>query len=82
MQYESIRVDVADRVTTVTLNRPQAMNAVTVAMHHELEAAFNAFAADDEQFLCVVRGAGERAFCAGTDLKERARVGRQPYPVH
>lgn len=82
MKYESIRVDVADRVTTVTLNRPEAMNAVTVAMHHELEAAFNAFAADDEQFLCVVRGAGDRAFCAGTDLKERARVGRQPYPAH
>jgi len=82
MEFESIRVDVIDRVTTITLNRPQAMNSVTVAMHHELEAAFDAFAADDEQFLCVVTGAGERAFCAGTDLKERAKVGRQPYPAH
>ncbi|HMT45131.1 MAG TPA: enoyl-CoA hydratase/isomerase family protein, partial [Chakrabartia sp.] len=68
------------RVTTVTLNRPDLMNAINTAMHAELQAAFDAFAADPEQFVCVVTGAGERAFCAGSDLKEAAAGGKGGYP--
>ncbi|MBI1251860.1 MAG: enoyl-CoA hydratase [Alphaproteobacteria bacterium] len=68
-----ILVSKAGRVTTVTLNRPQAMNAITPDMHHALQDAFDAFAADEEQFICVVTGAGERAFCAGSDLKAVAQ---------
>ncbi len=82
MSYEFIDVTTDERVTHVLLNRPEVMNAINPQMHDELQAAFDAFAADDEQFLCVVRGAGDRAFCAGSDLKAIAFAdGRNPYPA-
>jgi len=56
-------------VTWVTLNRLDALNAVTLNMHNDLQAAFDNFAADESQRICVITGAGERAFCAGSDLK-------------
>jgi enoyl-CoA hydratase/carnithine racemase len=65
-------------VTTVTLNRPAAMNAITPDMHNTLQAAFDAFAADDTQRICVIKGAGERAFCAGSDLKTVDQQGAYP----
>jgi enoyl-CoA hydratase/carnithine racemase len=78
MQY--ITVETTDRITTITLNRPEVMNAINAAMHHELQAAFDAFAADPDQFICVVTGAGERAFCAGSDLKAASQGGHRDYP--
>ena len=79
--YEFIEVRVADHVTRVTLNRPQMMNDINPAMHNELQSVFDQFARADEQFVCVVQGAGERAFCAGSDLKAIASAGKhQPYP--
>ena len=59
-------------VTTVTLNRPEVMNAINPEMHIELQAAFDGFAVDADQWICVVTGAGDRAFCAGSDLKAAA----------
>ncbi len=56
-------------VTTVTLNRPQVMNAIDTAMHHALGDVFDDFARDRSQRVCVLKGAGGRAFCAGSDLK-------------
>jgi crotonobetainyl-CoA hydratase len=73
MQFVDVRRD--GPVTTVMLNRPDVMNAINIAMHHELQAAFDAFAADPDQHVCVVTGAGERAFCAGSDLKAAASDG-------
>ena len=67
--YNDIFVENRGRITFITLNRPQVRNAVSPAMHHELQRAFDAFAADDGQFICVVRGMGDKAFCAGSDLK-------------
>lgn len=81
MDYEFITVASRDRVTTITLNRPEVMNAINPAMHQELQVAFDAFSADAEQFICVVTGAGDRAFCAGSDLKVGAQSDwRKPYP--
>jgi crotonobetainyl-CoA hydratase len=80
MMYEFIKVDNVARVTTVTLNRPERMNAINPAMHHELQAAFDAFAVDQEQFICVVTGAGTKAFCSGSDLKAAASGERGTYP--
>ena len=83
MSYEFIHVRSDSHITRITLNRPKAMNALHGAMHRELEAAFNAFAADDDQYLCVIDGAGERAFCAGSDLKSIADNGEHAtYPEH
>jgi len=83
VSYRHIDVTVRGHVTHLTLNRPEVLNAIDQRMHDELEQAFDAFAAAEDQYLCVVRGAGERAFCAGSDLKSIARSG-QPhvYPAH
>ena len=75
-----ITVSTNGPVTTVTLNRPEVMNAINHAMHHELQAAFDAFAADDAQHVCVVTGAGGKAFCAGSDLKAAVNDGHRDYP--
>jgi enoyl-CoA hydratase len=58
-------------VLTVTLNRPDQMNSMNTAMGQELLACFTALAADADARAVVFTGAGERAFCAGGDLKER-----------
>ena len=66
--YESIIVETSDRVTTVTMNRPERRNAVDGPMAAELAAAFRAFDADPESDAAVLTGAGGH-FCAGADLK-------------
>jgi enoyl-CoA hydratase/carnithine racemase len=58
-------------VVTVTLNRPEQMNAMNTALGEDLLACFDALARDPEARAVVFTGAGERAFCAGGDLKER-----------
>ena len=77
---EFITVETRDHVTTITLNRPQVLNAVNSEMHDELQATFDAFAADPAQRIAVITGAGERAFCAGSDLKAAAAGNHRPYP--
>jgi enoyl-CoA hydratase/carnithine racemase len=67
MDTEHIRYEVADRVATITLNRPDQLNAFTRRMRDELIAAFGAADRDDEVRAIIVTGAG-RAFCAGADL--------------
>lgn len=80
MPYECIEVIKQNQVTNVLLNRPDAMNAITPKMHHELQDAFDDFSADSDQLVAVIRGAGERAFCAGSDLKNIAAGGFKAYP--
>ncbi|WP_067455586.1 crotonase/enoyl-CoA hydratase family protein [Actinomadura macra] len=67
MSYTQIEYGVQDGVATVTLNRPQKMNAYTFTMRDEMLRAFDTIDADDEVRAVVVTGAG-RAFCAGADL--------------
>jgi len=67
MSYEEISYAVEDRVATITLDRPERMNAFTAKMCGELLRAFDQADADDEVRAVVVTGAG-RAFCAGADL--------------
>ncbi|MCC7120912.1 MAG: enoyl-CoA hydratase/isomerase family protein [Gammaproteobacteria bacterium] len=83
MNYDFLTVTNAEHVTRITLNRPDVLNAINQQMHDELQAAFDAFAGDDTQYVCVVAGAGGRAFSAGSDLKSIARTGRpHVYPQH
>jgi enoyl-CoA hydratase/carnithine racemase len=65
--YEQIRYDAADHVLTITLDRPDKLNAFTPVMKRELIAALNRADADDDIRAVIVTGAG-RAFCAGADL--------------
>jgi enoyl-CoA hydratase/carnithine racemase len=66
-QYSEILLDVVDGVATITLNRPDRLNAFTTTMARELVAAFDATDTDDEIRAVIVTGAG-RGFCAGADL--------------
>jgi enoyl-CoA hydratase/carnithine racemase len=70
MDFREIRYDVADGVLTVTLHRPDRLNALTERMCMELVEAFERADADDDVRAVVVTGAG-RAFCAGADLGAR-----------
>ena len=67
MAFEQIRYDAADGIVTITLNRPEKLNAVTSVLIRELITAFDAADADDGVRVVMVTGAG-RAFCAGADL--------------
>jgi 2-(1,2-epoxy-1,2-dihydrophenyl)acetyl-CoA isomerase len=69
--FETIRLDVADGVATLTLNRPERLNSFTTAMHGEVRAAIDAVVADPAVRCFVLTGAG-RGFCAGQDLSDRA----------
>lgn len=80
MAYEFIRVEREGPVTVFTLNRPDVMNALHSPAHFELHEAFDAFAADPEQWVGIVTGAGERAFSAGNDLKHQATGGDMKSP--
>lgn len=75
MAYEFIAVETDGHLTTITINRPESMNALYGPVHREMDAAFNAFAADPEQWVAILTGAGERAFSAGNDLKATATGG-------
>ncbi len=68
MSYEQITAENADGVLTITLNRPDRLNAWTPTMGQELIAAFDAADADDDVRAIIVTGAG-RGFCAGADLQ-------------
>ncbi len=60
-------------LTIVTINRPEAMNALDPNTNAELAEVFDDFAADPDQWVAIITGAGDRAFSAGNDLKETAR---------
>lgn len=68
---DTVRYDLTDGVATITLNRPDAMNSLTVEMKGALRAAVERAAADDAVRAVLLTGAG-RAFCAGQDLREHA----------
>ena len=75
--FTAIRYEVADAVATITLARPDALNAMDAAMRSDLMAAITGTADDPAVRVVVVTGAG-RAFCAGQDLRERtAGFGRE-----
>ena len=68
-------VEVAEGVARVTLNRPEVRNALNEVLLRELEATLRRLEDDPDARVVVLRGAGERAFCAGADLKRVADRG-------
>ena len=86
MPYETILTDLADNLFTITINRPDKLNALNTQMIHDLIDAFDVADADDAVRAIIVTGAG-RAFCAGADLSgggrtfdRAARPDRPPVP--
>jgi enoyl-CoA hydratase len=72
--YEFLKVEVADRIATLTINRPDRLNAVNGPLHHELEQIWIDLGADSDVNAIIFTGAG-RAFCAGGDIKGMAEGG-------
>ena len=70
MAFTTLRYEVSDGVALITLDRPQAHNAINSVMSRELPLAWGRFAADDAALVAIVTGAGERALCAGADLAD------------
>jgi crotonobetainyl-CoA hydratase len=76
-KYEFLSVERDGRLTIVTINRPEVYNALHSPAHAEFDAVFNDFAADPEQWVGIVTGAGDKAFSASNDLSNtRPRAGR------
>jgi len=72
MSYQFITVETTDRITTITINRPEVMNAIHPPTSAELGNALDDFAADDNAWVAILTGAGDKAFSAGNDLKVTA----------
>lgn len=72
MTYETIRYSEKDHVGRLTLDRPEALNALNETMILELEGLFGRLMHEDDTRVLMMDGAGERGFCAGLDMKETA----------
>jgi enoyl-CoA hydratase len=84
MSYETLDMKIEDRIAWLTLNRPDKLNALTLTSLRELRQVFTEIDDDEDVCVAVLRGAGDRAFCAGMDLawsesltkKDRIEQGR------
>lgn len=65
----SIECTVENRIATIVINNPSAMNAINPAMRAELQKLWARFKADEDIWVIIITGAGEKAFCTGNDLK-------------
>jgi enoyl-CoA hydratase len=74
MSYETLLQSVEGQVATITLNRPKVLNAMNKVMFHEMDEAFAALAGDAAVRVVLLRGAGGKAFAAGTDIAELAEA--------
>ena len=76
------KVDIDGRLLIVTINRPEVYNALHPMANQELSDAFDEFAANPDLWVAIITGAGDKAFCAGNDLKYhaalRAKTGARP----
>ena len=75
MNYGFITTEKKGHILLVTMNRPDAYNAVHVEMHNEMADCWDKFAADQDLWVAVLTGAGDKAFSAGNDLKATAAGG-------
>ena len=82
VDQDAVLFEVADGVAWVTINRPEARNAVNQAVSEGLAAAWDQVESDDDIAVAVLSGAGEVAFSAGADLKEMAARAERGLPSH
>jgi enoyl-CoA hydratase/carnithine racemase len=75
-----VRYESAGPVAWLTINRPEARNALSAAVREGLFAGVRRFSGDDDARVLVLTGAGDKAFCAGADLKEMADTGLKVPP--
>lgn len=70
MSFENILLKTADRIATITINRPKQLNALNKQTIQELHEALSTLKADDNVRVVIITGSGEKAFVAGADIKE------------
>ena len=70
MEFSNIILERSDRIATITLNRPAALNSLSAGLLGELEAALTKVERDDEVDVLILTAAGEKGFCAGMDLRD------------
>lgn len=76
MAMTNIKFDVEGHLARITIDRPERMNAFDPDTHVEFNAAIDRFESDDDIWLAVLTGSGDRSFCAGRDLKQLAEIGQ------
>ena len=79
-EYEFVEVERNERLTFITINRPEVYNALHSPAHFEFDNVFNEFASDPDQWVAIITGSGDRAFSAGNDLKYQAAGGSRERP--
>lgn len=80
-QYTHCRYEADGAILTVTIDRPEVLNALHPEAHFELDDAFNRYAADPNLRVAIFTATGERAFCVGTDVKALAATGNDNKPA-
>ncbi len=79
-RFEFISYEKDGRISILTIRRPEARNALHLAAHVEMDRAWRSFEDDDDAWVGILTGEGEKAFCAGADLKQRdGASSSQPY---
>jgi enoyl-CoA hydratase len=76
MQLETLALEISDRIATVTVNRPDTLNALNAKAKQELADVFRSLATDQSIDVVIVTGAGDKAFVAGTDIRELQSLNR------
>ena len=79
--FEFLTLQQEDKLTIVTINRPEVYNALHPPAHFEFDTVFNDFANDPAQWVAIITGAGDKAFSAGNDLKYQAAGGPRVRPA-
>jgi enoyl-CoA hydratase len=77
MELETVVLEVSDRIATVTVNRPETLNALNAKAKGELADVFRSLRTDPSVDVVIVTGAGEKAFVAGTDIRELQPLDRE-----
>jgi crotonobetainyl-CoA hydratase len=75
MEYEYIQVEKKDHLMIITINRPNAGNSVHPPAHREMSKAFDEYVNDPDLWVAILTAAGQKFFCAGSDLKYNQQVG-------
>ena len=69
MSYTQIKYESIDHIRIIRFNRPEVRNCIGMTTHHELVDAWTRFKEDDDAYVAILTGAGDKSFCAGGDLK-------------
>jgi enoyl-CoA hydratase/carnithine racemase len=77
---DTVIYEIKDRIAYVTINRPEAYNACNIATYIRLAEIWRDYRENDDAWIAILTGAGEKAFCAGSDIKQNYDDAPTPSP--